>query len=78
MNESSIIRRAAEIAKERASMRPGCGSPDGREAHDEQVAVDALLEAGQSRPAYKGATMPWCQHPMFESVRAAAWRAAVR
>ena len=77
MNESSIVRRAAEIAKERASMRPSCGSPDGREAHDEQVAIDALLEAGQSRPTYKGAAMPWAQHPMFEKARAAAWRAVI-
>jgi len=78
MNESSIIRRVAEIAQERASMRPGCGSPDGREDHDEQVAIDALLEAGQSRPTYKGAELPWWQHPMFGEARAEAWRAAIR
>lgn len=78
MNESSIVLRAAEIAQERASMRPGCGSPDGREAHDDKIAIDALLEAGQSRPTYKGAALPWWQHPMFGEARAAAWRAASR
>jgi|JI9StandDraft_2_1071091.scaffolds.fasta_scaffold726368_1 hypothetical protein len=75
MNESSIIRRAAEIAKDRALLRPWCGSPDGQDAHDEGVAISALVEAGETRPMYKGVAMPWCQHPMFDAARASAWRA---
>lgn len=70
-----VIRIAERIAKERKRLRPGAGSPDGCIYHDEVAAVDALKEAGCTRPVYKGETMPWWHHEYFTAARAAAFRA---
>lgn len=73
-----VMAKAAEIAAERLSMRPGCGSPDGMISHDEDVAIDALMFLGHSQPVYKGERLPWWHHEMFAPARAAAWRAALQ
>ena len=71
-----VMAKAAAIAADRISTRPVCGSPDGRIAHDDDVAIDALISCGHERRVYKGETLPWHHHEMFSPARAAALRVA--
>ena len=71
-----VMAEAARIAAERLAMRPECGSPDGRTAHDDKIAIDAMIACGHSRAVYKGETLPWWHHEMFAPARAAAFRVA--
>lgn len=71
-----VIAAAERIAAERLAARPGCGSPDGQLAHDEMVAIAAMMECGNSRYVYKGQVMPWWHHEMFGPARHAAMRVA--
>jgi hypothetical protein len=73
-----VMTTASRLAAERMAMRPGCGSPDGQTAHDDAVAVDAMISCGHRRTVYKGETLPWWHHEMFAPARAAAWRAAIQ
>jgi hypothetical protein len=73
-----VMAESARLAAERLAMRPGCGSPDGRTAHDDEIAIDAMIACGHSRTVYKGETMPWWHHEMFAPARAAAFRVACK
>jgi len=73
----AVIGTAERLAAERLAVRPGCGSPDGRNAHDDGIAIEALLHVGESRVQYKGVSMPWHTHPLFAAARAAAFQVAI-
>lgn len=72
-----VAKTAATFAAERLSLRPGCGSPDGQLAHDDGIAVEALVHCGETLPQYKGVAVPWYCHPLFHEARAAAFRVAI-
>jgi hypothetical protein len=44
-----VMAKAAAIAAERLPLRPNCGSPDGQTAHDEAVAIAAMVACGHRR-----------------------------
>ena len=73
-----VMAESARLAAERLKMRPGCGSPDGQEAHDDEIAIDAMIACGHSRTVYKGEVLPWWHHEMFAPARAAAFRVACK
>ncbi len=71
-----VMAKAAALAVERLPLRPSCGSPDGQTAHDEAVAVDALVACGHHRPEHNGRPLPWWYHEMFGHAYYAAFMAA--
>lgn len=71
-----VMAKAAALAVERLPLRPSCGSPDGQTAHDEAVAVDALVACGHHRPEHNGRPLPWWYHGMFGHAYYAAFMAA--
>lgn len=77
MNEQQLISKARELARQSLWSRPGIGSPDGQCLHDEGVAIRALLDCGATRPMYKGVKLPWSNHKMFATARAAVFRVAL-
>jgi hypothetical protein len=71
-----VMAEAERLAAERLPLRPGCGSPDGQTAHDEAVAIAAMVACGHRRHEYHGVVMPWWRHEMFGPARRAAFLVA--
>ena len=72
----AVMAKAAALAVERLPLRPSCGSPDGQTAHDEAVAIDAMVSCGHCRHEYHGGPLPWWHHEMFGHACDAAFMAA--
>ncbi len=71
-----VMAAAARLAAELLPIRPGIDNPDEQTAHDEAIAIAALVACGHRRPEHKGRPLAWWRHEMFGHACHAAMTAA--